>query len=67
MAVPLDSLHLNYPLQWKVKKVNWNLFSSFMDENTPKLKTPSKININIDVENFTSLIADTTKMSRNRY
>lgn len=60
---PLDNTHLFYPPRWKIKKANWSLFSSLMDHNTSELHSPSKENIDTVVENFTSLIVDSAKIS----
>ena len=66
LTLPLDNMHLFYPLHWKIKNANWTLFSSLMDQNTTKLPPPSKENINTIVEDFTSLITNNARISIGR-
>lgn len=63
ITLPLDKSHLDYPLMWKIKKANWDLFTSLMEEHTHSLPSPSRLNINTAVTKFTSLIQDTAKIT----
>lgn len=63
ITLPLDKLRLDYSLVWKIKRANWDLFSSQMEKYTHTPPSPFSISMNSDVAKFPSLIQDTAKIS----